>query len=990
MKKSSLIFTLLFLIAFTTISCGKGEKLASLSLFIVALNTGDTINSIEVDKSVSLNAIAVYNDASEVNVAQSAQWASSNTTVATVDDNGILYAHQPGLVTITLSFAEFTRQIVINVLPKIVKLEFIHETPIEDVRFEQGDEINLGLIAICSGDTRLDVLRKASWKSSDTDIAKIEAAGRIKGISSGEVTISANFRDISATLDLSVVGPINNTITALLNSLELDQTIQLDVSLTFSDGIEKTITENLNWDYDKYFVKIDNNNLLTTINSGTTKISAIYKGTQFDYEVIINPYLDLFLTSDSVKKTELSWNKRAPNKFTLYRKSNASISVDDNGKITINQDLEIIDLPESSNIYDELTQKNSYTFTNLDRNTDYYFRIEAIINGELQLSNNQLKVRPRINQWHSNPFPSEQSEQRGGLMLDGQFYTLGGQQTIEEKTNYRDNLSYNNLSTRQNFLLSGLKFPTSNMAVCADNNYIYLLGGRILTTTNVGTEENPIKEEVVETSSQNERYDLSSNSWASVKAMPVALEGHQCAIFNKEIYVFGGHNETDVSNSIHIYNIANQEWTTTATPMTSARTEFSLASNEGVFYLSGGKTNTDTFVDTFESYDPELEQWTSLNGLPLSLAHHSSVFHANKLYVTGGETDANNSSSEVFVYEDSDKLWSTLGNLSTKRSRHDSFIHNSKLYIIAGLDLTAGTPVYTEKTEIYDLEKSSWLITEPPPINAKTIGPISASTTAGNKIYLIHAINDDESEHEIITFNTTSNAWLQTGLSLSNKKYPKAITVNNRIYVFTEANFVTTMQSFDPTQETFHWELEKNGPPENARFSSITTAGDNIYLTGGFPNEQAHAFNTVSKTWSTTSLQSMPRGNNSTAITLGDFIYVMGGRIGNSTNATNSVERYNRTSDQWEIVTPMQRRRASASSKVINGKIYVFGGESSEVLSSVEAFDPLTNTWTEITDMPRKRAGMSSEMMNDMIYFFGGFTEAGGEQTSLSTIDIFR
>ena len=56
--------------------------------------------------------------------------------------------------------------------------------------------------------------------------------------------------------------------------------------------------------------------------------------------------------------------------------------------------------------------------------------------------------------------------------------------------------------------------------------------------------------------------------------------------------------------------------------------------------------------------------------------------------------------------------------------------------------------------------------------------------------------------------------------------------------------------------------------------------------------------------------------------------------------AVNEV--YNTQTDTWETKTAMPTARVGAAASVIDGKIYVVGGDS----NVTEVYDPKTDTWT--------------------------------------------
>ena len=81
--------------------------------------------------------------------------------------------------------------------------------------------------------------------------------------------------------------------------------------------------------------------------------------------------------------------------------------------------------------------------------------------------------------------------------------------------------------------------------------------------------------------------------------------------------------------------------------------------------------------------------------------------------------------------------------------------------------------------------------------------------------------------------------------------------------------------------------------------------------------------------------------------------------------------------------------RQHLTSAVVDGKIYVMGGENdtSNELAVLEVFDPATNTWstpvTTGTLTPRKSP--ASAVVNNKIYVIGGENQNG----PLNTLEVF-
>jgi hypothetical protein len=106
-------------------------------------------------------------------------------------------------------------------------------------------------------------------------------------------------------------------------------------------------------------------------------------------------------------------------------------------------------------------------------------------------------------------------------------------------------------------------------------------------------------------------------------------------------------------------------------------------------------------------------------------------------------------------------------------------------------------------------------------------------------------------------------------------------------------------------------------------------------------------------------------------------IYAIGG--GNSTSRyLGTNEMYDHATDTWTTKASMPTPRDRMVANVVDGKIYVIsGGEASAyplyVCSSKnEVYDPETDTWTEKTSLPTAVLGAASAVVDGKIYVLGG------------------
>ncbi len=96
-------------------------------------------------------------------------------------------------------------------------------------------------------------------------------------------------------------------------------------------------------------------------------------------------------------------------------------------------------------------------------------------------------------------------------------------------------------------------------------------------------------------------------------------------------------------------------------------------------------------------------------------------------------------------------------------------------------------------------------------------------------------------------------------------------------------------------------------------------------------------------------------------------------------------EVYDPATDTWTAKTPMPTKRFGLTASVVDGKIYLIGGTaqivdfstpvfhfSSSVFGLNEAYDPATDTWTTKAPLPTAVYGYASAVVDGRIYVFGG------------------
>lgn len=192
MKRNSfLVVLLLFALAFLFVGC-KDEEIPEEQIPILVVSNLELTT--EVDNTVSINAqIGGVELPDEFQL----EFASSNTNVATVNENGIVQAKAVGEATITVSIKDYPDQKLEVKVIVVAKQEIPDKTIVE--QFAPTSVEILGQSSMDIGTTEkfpvfvrpTTAYQRLVWVSSDPEIASVDAEGNVTAKAMGTVTITA-------------------------------------------------------------------------------------------------------------------------------------------------------------------------------------------------------------------------------------------------------------------------------------------------------------------------------------------------------------------------------------------------------------------------------------------------------------------------------------------------------------------------------------------------------------------------------------------------------------------------------------------------------------------------------------------------------------------------------------------------------------------------------------------------------------------------------
>ena len=502
-----------------------------------------------------------------------------------------------------------------------------------------------------------------------------------------------------------------------------------------------------------------------------------------------------------------------------------------------------------------------------------------------------------------------------------------------------------------------------------------------------------------------EVYDPSTNSWTTMTSTPTARERAEAGVIDGRLYIVGGVESSAAVATLEIYDPSTDSWTT-ATPMLTARQDPVVGVIDGKLYVAGGG-NGSTDLATLEVYDPATDSWTTKTSMPTARQDAAGGVIDGKLYVAGGEISGG-ALNTLEVYDTATDSWAVKSYLPIAISWATGGVINGRLYIMGGgggelyeytalptryeLTLTSGQtlssaepPVTLTATNIVDLysniaasldmtftpadpNRPSVTLWQPAGIQSGDITvPYTISDPEGGTVGLLAEFSTDDGS----TWQAASVSSDTSGIALAD--HDSSLVWQSRSDL-PDQDLTYGVQfrltPHDPggwgTADITLVDIDNLAPQG---FSASGTAGDstitfwfdeladedtatntsNFTLTGGLTVGSIIGHSVDE--WSV--LSAMPsRRDHAVAGVINGKLYIAGGEDSGN-NYTSTLYEYDPAIDTWATKTSMPTMRGWAVAGVIDGKLYVAGGtNSTEPLSKLEVYDPSTNSWTTKTSMP--------------------------------------
>lgn len=258
----------------TTIRAQYGGKTAAITVNVETvrkLEADMTDVFIQPDASKEIKLTATYADGSDAVITEQAVWSSSDDSIVEVD-RGSIYAASVGQATITASYGG--KSIAITVDSGVARKL---EAGVTDLRMRKNKSETIKLMATYADGKVENVASKADWFSDDESVVYV-SKGKVQAYSQGEATITATYGDKTVTIPVSVDTTQSLKADSAKLEMKLDDTHQLNLTVTYADGKTEDVTDKAEWSSDNDGVAAVYKGLVTAIGSGQATITAEYGG----------------------------------------------------------------------------------------------------------------------------------------------------------------------------------------------------------------------------------------------------------------------------------------------------------------------------------------------------------------------------------------------------------------------------------------------------------------------------------------------------------------------------------------------------------------------------------------------------------------------------------------------------------------------------------------------------------------------------------------
>ncbi|NTV53786.1 MAG: hypothetical protein HGA76_12405, partial [Candidatus Firestonebacteria bacterium] len=311
---------------------------------------------------------------------------------------------------------------------------------------------------------------------------------------------------------------------------------------------------------------------------------------------------------------------------------------------------------------------------------DDNIQINQGISGSLQLARFSI-----LNNWTASAGPTSALYLASSVVYNGKVYISGGKGTADATSGISgstpdtalSSIHFGNIQSDGSIekwdpdKLVTLPQPTYGHASLAVNGRLYIIGGR---SANATTLSSVYWGKIFGYDGQIKAL-YTPNTWTAVASLPIPLYRPAAVRFEKWIYVIGGSDTGDISQSTIYFaqvapngDIPNGAWQTASAPLPIPLAGHNAVISNGRIYVIGGSTtgqSTDAqnriFIGAINTVNGDIPAWVETTPLPEPLYEAASAICGGKIWVCGGAP----STTAVATKKDLSIVESTVGSTTS-------------------------------------------------------------------------------------------------------------------------------------------------------------------------------------------------------------------------------------------------------------------------------------------------------------------------------------
>ncbi len=228
-----------------------------------------------------LTAAGRFTDGGTADISEQVSWVSSDTSVASVTQGGIVKGLSEGSSLITANLNGITSSGITSQVTEAQLLDI--EILAESTQIPLGSMTQLLAVGEYSNGSELDITGDVTWTSDAVSTAAVTPSGQIEGIKTGTANIRASLNGMNSShpvhIQITDAALTAIQVTPEKISLAAGTTHKLTATGYYSDDTVKDLSSQVNWiSSDLSKATVTNEGSVTGLSSGNVVIHASFKG----------------------------------------------------------------------------------------------------------------------------------------------------------------------------------------------------------------------------------------------------------------------------------------------------------------------------------------------------------------------------------------------------------------------------------------------------------------------------------------------------------------------------------------------------------------------------------------------------------------------------------------------------------------------------------------------------------------------------------------